>query len=88
MRFIVGRFNSVLMYIVNRPRFLKHFFSCKSHYEAQKFEVDAGNQICPHYTCISRRAKEVEVSFKTKTREAIQHLAIDATVLKVYGKGE
>ncbi|WP_244142950.1 transposase [Vibrio sp. B1ASS3] len=23
--------------------------------------------VCPHYTCISRRAKEVEVSFKTKT---------------------
>ncbi|MGR5068704.1 IS5 family transposase [Vibrio alfacsensis] len=39
--------------------------------------------VCPHYTCISRRAKEVEVSFKT-----IQHLAIDATGLKVYGEGE
>lgn len=44
--------------------------------------------ICPHYTCISLRAKEVEVSFKTKTRDAIQHLAIDATGLKVYGEGE
>ncbi len=44
--------------------------------------------ICPHYTCISRRAMEVEVSFKTKTREAIQHLAIDATGLKVYGEGK
>jgi hypothetical protein len=44
--------------------------------------------VCPHYTCISRRAKEVEVSFKTKTRGAIQHLAIDATGLKVYGEGE
>ncbi|MEZ9992267.1 transposase, partial [Vibrio sp. 10N.261.48.B3] len=43
---------------------------------------------CPHYTCISRRAKQVEVSFKTKTRGAIQHLAIDATGLKVYGEGE
>ncbi|MCV5275034.1 transposase, partial [Escherichia coli] len=32
--------------------------------------------------------KEVEVSFKTKTRGAIQHLAIDATGLKVYGEGE
>ncbi|SKA58167.1 Transposase DDE domain-containing protein, partial [Enterovibrio nigricans DSM 22720] len=27
-------------------------------------------------------------SFKTKTRGAIQHLAIDATGLKVYGEGE
>ncbi len=44
--------------------------------------------VCPHYTCISRRAKEVEVSFKTKTRRTIQHLAIDATGLKVYGEGE
>ncbi len=44
--------------------------------------------VCPHYICISRRAKEVEVSFKTKTRGVIQHLAIDATGLKVYGEGE
>ena len=42
--------------------------------------------VCPHYTCISRRSKDVEVSFKTKTRVAIQHLAIDATGLKVYGE--
>lgn len=44
--------------------------------------------VCPHHTCISRRAKEVEVYFKTKTRGAIQHLAIDATCLKVYDEGE
>ncbi len=44
--------------------------------------------VCPHYICMSRRAKEVEVSFKTKTRAAIQHLAIDATGLKIYGEGE
>ncbi|CAM4357618.1 IS5 family transposase [Vibrio agarivorans] len=44
--------------------------------------------VCPHYTCISRRAKEVEVSFKTKTRGAIQHLAIDVTGLKIYGENE
>ncbi len=43
---------------------------------------------CPHYSCISRRAKDVDVSFKTKTKGAIQHLAIDATGLKVYGEGE
>ena len=42
----------------------------------------------PHYSCISRRAKEVEVSFNTKTRGTIQHLAIDSTGLKVYGEGE
>ncbi|HAS4458056.1 TPA: IS5 family transposase [Vibrio cholerae] len=44
--------------------------------------------VCPHYSCISRRAKQVEVSFKPKTRGAIQHLAIDATGIKVYGEGE
>ncbi|EEY98565.1 transposase [Vibrio sp. RC586] len=44
--------------------------------------------VCPHYSCISRRAKQVEVSFKPNSRGAIQHLAIDATGLKVYGEGE
>lgn len=44
--------------------------------------------VCPHYTCISRRAKEVEVCFKTSTRGIIQHLAIDATGLKVHCEGE
>ncbi len=43
---------------------------------------------CPHYSCISRRAKYVNVSFKTKTKGPIQHLAIDATGLKVYAEGE
>lgn len=42
--------------------------------------------VYPHYTCISRRAKEVEVSFHTSSRGVIQHLAIDATGLKVYGE--
>ncbi|OJI31714.1 hypothetical protein VV99796_00103 [Vibrio vulnificus] len=42
--------------------------------------------VCPHYSCISRRAKQVEVSFKPKTRGAIQHLAIDATGLRFMAK--
>ncbi|EXJ40562.1 transposase DDE domain protein [Vibrio parahaemolyticus VPTS-2010_2] len=44
--------------------------------------------VCPHYTCISRRSKDVEINFKASSRGAIQHLAIDATGLKVYGEGE
>lgn len=44
--------------------------------------------ICPHYTYISPRAKDVEVSFKLSTRGPIQHLAFDATGLKFYGEGE
>lgn len=43
---------------------------------------------CPHYTSISRRAKQVEFLFKTKTRGAIQRLAIDAIGLNVYVEGE
>lgn len=43
---------------------------------------------CPHYTCISRQAKKVDVSFKTKTRGVIQHLVIDSIGLKVDGEIE
>ncbi len=43
---------------------------------------------CLHYNNISRRAKGVEVSFKTKARGEIKHLAIGATGLKVYGEGQ
>ncbi|CDU05781.1 transposase (fragment) [Vibrio coralliirubri] len=43
---------------------------------------------CPHYTCISHRTRQVEASFNTKTRGAIQHLAIDVTGVKIYGEGE
>ncbi len=43
---------------------------------------------CLHYSCISRRTKQVKVSFETMTRGVIQHLANDATGLKVYGEGE
>jgi hypothetical protein len=38
--------------------------------------------VCPHYTSISRRAKDVEVCFKTSSRGTIQHLAIGATGLR------
>lgn len=44
--------------------------------------------VCPHYTCISHLAKDIEVCYKTSSRATIQHLAIDATELKVYGEGE
>ncbi|TPP20296.1 transposase, partial [Salmonella enterica subsp. enterica serovar Typhimurium] len=35
-----------------------------------------------------RRAKSVNVSFKTPTRGEIAHLVIDSTGLKVFGEGE
>nr|WP_223823258.1 transposase [Candidatus Enterovibrio luxaltus] len=34
---------------------------------------------CPHYSCISKRAKMAHITFKTKTREIIQHLVINST---------
>lgn len=43
---------------------------------------------CPDYSCVSRRAKSVNVSFKTPTRGEISHLVIDSTGLKVFGEGE
>ncbi|EIF03310.1 transposase [Vibrio tubiashii NCIMB 1337 = ATCC 19106] len=36
------------------------------------FKLAVIPQVCPHYTFINRRAKEVLVSFKTKTRGSIQ----------------
>lgn len=44
--------------------------------------------VYPHNICISRQAKEVDVSINPKTRGTIRHLAIDATGLKVHGEGE
>ncbi|MGU5011412.1 ABC transporter permease subunit, partial [Escherichia coli] len=38
--------------------------------------------------CVSRRAKSVNISFKTPTRGEIAHLVIDSTGLKVFGEGE
>ncbi|RRF10572.1 hypothetical protein EAN92_27300 [Klebsiella pneumoniae] len=36
---------------------------------------------CPDYSCVSRRAKSVNVSFKTPTRGEIAHTVIDSTGL-------
>lgn len=43
---------------------------------------------CPDYSCVSRRAKSVNIPFKTPTRGEIAHLVIDSTGLKVFGEGE
>ncbi len=44
--------------------------------------------LCLHYLCMSKRAKTVNVVFKTKNRGSIQHLALDYTGFKIYGEGE
>ncbi len=43
---------------------------------------------CPDYSSVSKRARSVNVSFKTPTRGEITHLVIDATGLKFFGEGE
>ncbi len=74
---------------------LKRIFSMPLH--ASQGFMDSESRLAqlplrsPHYSCIScisRRAKDVDVSFRTKTKWPIQHLAIDATGLKVYSEGE
>lgn len=42
---------------------------------------------CPDYSCVSKRAKSVNVSVKTPPGE-IAHLVINSTGLKVFGEGE
>ncbi|ATF09405.1 Mobile element protein [Candidatus Enterovibrio altilux] len=34
---------------------------------------------CPHYSCINKQAKTINVMFKTKNKEAIQYLVIHST---------
>ncbi len=42
----------------------------------------------PDYTSVRKRAKSVNVSFKTPTRGEVVHLVTDSTGLKVFGEGE
>lgn len=42
----------------------------------------------PGYTCISKRAKTVDVDYRLPSRGPIRHVVIDATGLKVFGEGE
>ncbi|GME46008.1 hypothetical protein ACJ2_40890 [Pantoea sp. QMID2] len=43
---------------------------------------------CPDYSCVSKQAKSVNVSFKVPSRGEIAHLVIDSTDLKVFREGE
>ncbi|ATF10416.1 Mobile element protein [Candidatus Enterovibrio altilux] len=42
----------------------------------------------PHYSCISKRAKTVNVAFKTQTKGTIKRLIMYATGLTVYCEDE
>lgn len=42
----------------------------------------------PDYSCISKRAKTVDVNYRLRSRGPVRHVVIDATGLKVFGEGE
>ncbi|MGR5444461.1 IS5 family transposase [Vibrio jasicida] len=42
----------------------------------------------PDYTCISKRSKTVQITYRNKSKGAIRHITIDSTGLKVFGEGE
>ncbi len=42
----------------------------------------------PGYSCLSKRAKTVEVQYKRRSSGPIAHVVVDATGLKLYGEGE
>ncbi|WP_417360919.1 MULTISPECIES: IS5 family transposase [Gammaproteobacteria] len=42
----------------------------------------------PSYSCISKRAKTVNITYRLPNRGPVTHLVIDATGLKVFGEGE
>ncbi|ATF09652.1 Mobile element protein [Candidatus Enterovibrio altilux] len=43
---------------------------------------------CPYCLCIIKRAKMVNVAFKTKTKGLIRLLTIHSAKRKIYGEGE
>jgi hypothetical protein len=42
----------------------------------------------PDYSCISKRAKQVNIQYRLPSKGPVAHLVIDATGLKVHGEGE
>jgi len=51
----------------------------------QLMELDIKSR---NYSCISKRAKTIEVNYRMPARGPVMHLAIDATGLKVFGEGK
>ena len=43
---------------------------------------------CPDYSCVTKRAKSVDVSFKTVSWGEVAYLVIDFTGLKIFGNGK
>ncbi|ATF10277.1 Mobile element protein [Candidatus Enterovibrio altilux] len=47
------------------------------------FKLVQRKLLCFHYSCMSKRAKTVNVTFKTKIKGTIPHLTVDSAGLKV-----
>lgn len=54
-----------------------------SLFEMMKVELKS-----PDYSCISKRAKTVEVNYRLRCSGPVRHIVIDSTGLKVFGEGE
>ena len=52
------------------------------------FQLMKAPLICPNYSSISKRAKDLDINIKFLASGEIRHLAIDSTGLKVFGEGE
>lgn len=42
----------------------------------------------PSYSCLSKRAKTIDIHYRATSRGPVSHVVIDSTGLKVYGEGE
>lgn len=52
------------------------------------FKLMAESLKSPDYSCISKRAKTVEINYRAPSKGPVTHLVIDSTGLKVYGEGD
>ncbi|ATF09386.1 transposase [Candidatus Enterovibrio altilux] len=48
------------------------------------FKLTRLSLLYSHYECMSKRAKTINIMFKTTNNRTIQHLAIDSTGFKIY----
>lgn len=52
------------------------------------FELMDAPLSSPTYSCISKRAKNVDIKYRNPSRGPVAHVVIDSTGLKVFGEGE
>lgn len=52
------------------------------------FSLMGLNLASPGYSCMSKRAKTVNIQYKRASTGAVSHVVVDATGLKIFGEGE